>query len=233
MRDNKHVVLIHGAWSRGEQLAPARAAFEERGYTAHTPTLRHHELPSREGAMRGRLTEPFRLHRRLGGVREFAGFPTASHWSLDGPAGGAVGRRAYTPSWLTGGMPRHGYAPSVSTAESRRVRDLEQEIRELKRANEILKRAASFSGAELDRQHKNIVVFIDANRDEFGVKPQPDPGKPSMTSNRPPWAGCTGTTPTAYTATTKTARRVGSHVLRCETNQTQTFRNPTARADPR
>jgi pimeloyl-ACP methyl ester carboxylesterase len=52
MRDTKHVVLIHGAWSRGEQLGPARAAFEERGYTAHTPTLRHHKLPSREGAMK-------------------------------------------------------------------------------------------------------------------------------------------------------------------------------------
>src|ERR1700689_5553200 len=48
----EHVVLIHGSWGRGEQLAPARAAFEERGYTAHTPTLRHHELPSREGAMK-------------------------------------------------------------------------------------------------------------------------------------------------------------------------------------
>jgi len=45
MSDTKHVVVIHGAWSRGQQLAPARAAFEERGYTAHTPTLRHHELP--------------------------------------------------------------------------------------------------------------------------------------------------------------------------------------------
>ena len=52
MCDTKHVVLIHGSWGRGEQLAPARAAFEERGYTAHTPTLRHHELPSREGAMK-------------------------------------------------------------------------------------------------------------------------------------------------------------------------------------
>ena len=52
MADTKHVVLIHGSWGRGEQLAPARAAFEERGYTAHTPTLRHHELPSHEGAMK-------------------------------------------------------------------------------------------------------------------------------------------------------------------------------------
>src|ERR1700750_2721951 len=47
-----------------------------------------------------------------------------------------------------------GYAPGVSTAESARVKELEQGIRELKRANEILKRAASFFGAELDRQHK-------------------------------------------------------------------------------
>jgi pimeloyl-ACP methyl ester carboxylesterase len=50
MSDTRHVVLIHGSWSRGEQWAPARAAFEERGYTVHTPTLRHHELPMHEGA---------------------------------------------------------------------------------------------------------------------------------------------------------------------------------------
>jgi pimeloyl-ACP methyl ester carboxylesterase len=52
MADTKPVVLIHGSWSRGEQLAPARTAFEERGYTAHTPTLRDHELPMQEGAMK-------------------------------------------------------------------------------------------------------------------------------------------------------------------------------------
>ncbi|MBG6219008.1 transposase-like protein [Arthrobacter sp. CAN_A6] len=42
----------------------------------------------------------------------------------------------------------------MSTSEARRVRELEQENRELRRANEILKRAASFFGAELDRQHR-------------------------------------------------------------------------------
>ena len=47
-----------------------------------------------------------------------------------------------------------GAAPGVSTAETRRVRELEQENRELRRANEILKRAASFFGAELDRQYR-------------------------------------------------------------------------------
>ena len=59
----------------------------------------------------------------------------------------------------------------MTTAESARIKELEQENRELKRANEILKRAASFFGAELDRQHKKIVDFIDENRDEFGVEP--------------------------------------------------------------
>lgn len=47
-----------------------------------------------------------------------------------------------------------GHAPGVSTEESARVKALEQEVRELRRANEILKRAATFFGAELDRQHK-------------------------------------------------------------------------------
>src|SRR5690349_21421484 len=50
MSDTKHVVLIHGAWARGDSWGPARTAFEERGYTVHTPTLRHHELPMHEGA---------------------------------------------------------------------------------------------------------------------------------------------------------------------------------------
>ena len=52
MPEHRHVVLIHGAWSRGEQWAPARAALEERGYTTVAPTLRFHELPMHEGAMK-------------------------------------------------------------------------------------------------------------------------------------------------------------------------------------
>jgi pimeloyl-ACP methyl ester carboxylesterase len=57
--DTKHVVLIHGSRSLGEQWAPARAAFEERGYTVHTPTLRHHELSLAEGANK---IAPLSLH---------------------------------------------------------------------------------------------------------------------------------------------------------------------------
>ncbi|MGB9304859.1 MAG: alpha/beta hydrolase [Mycobacterium sp.] len=50
MFDTKHVILIHGNWGRGQQLTAARVAFEARGYTAHTPTLRHHEQPIHDGA---------------------------------------------------------------------------------------------------------------------------------------------------------------------------------------
>jgi transposase len=57
-------------------------------------------------------------------------------------------------SWVRQADIDDGYAPGVSTAESARIKQLEQENRELKRANEILKRAASFFGAELDRRHK-------------------------------------------------------------------------------
>src|SRR5664279_4954677 len=39
-----------------------------------------------------------------------------------------------------------GAAPGVSTEESARVKALEQEVRELRRANEILRRAATFFG---------------------------------------------------------------------------------------
>ena len=57
-------------------------------------------------------------------------------------------------SWVRQADIDDGHTPGVTTAESAKVKELEQEIRELKRANEILKRAASFFGAELDRQHK-------------------------------------------------------------------------------
>jgi pimeloyl-ACP methyl ester carboxylesterase len=46
----KHVVLIHGTWGLGDLWGSTRTAFEERGYKVHTPTLRHHELPLKEGA---------------------------------------------------------------------------------------------------------------------------------------------------------------------------------------
>ncbi len=45
-----------------------------------------------------------------------------------------------------------GQRPGVTTEERSRIRELERENRELRRANEILKAASAFFGAELDRQ---------------------------------------------------------------------------------
>jgi transposase len=47
-----------------------------------------------------------------------------------------------------------GVVPGVSSAEQARIRELEQENRELKRANAILKSSAAFFAAELDRPHR-------------------------------------------------------------------------------
>jgi transposase-like protein len=47
-----------------------------------------------------------------------------------------------------------GHTSGVTTTEAERVKAIEQENRELRRANEILRRAAHFFGAELDRQLK-------------------------------------------------------------------------------
>lgn len=44
-----------------------------------------------------------------------------------------------------------GVRPGVTSEEQRRINDLEREVRELRRANEILKSASAFFAAELDR----------------------------------------------------------------------------------
>jgi transposase len=47
-----------------------------------------------------------------------------------------------------------GLTAGTTTTEAERIKVLEQEIRELRRANEILKRASAFFAAELDRPQK-------------------------------------------------------------------------------
>ena len=45
-----------------------------------------------------------------------------------------------------------GKRPGLTSEERARIKELERENRELRRANEILKSAAAFFGAELDRR---------------------------------------------------------------------------------
>ncbi len=56
-------------------------------------------------------------------------------------------------SWVRQADIDEGRVAGVSTCAAAQMKALEQENRELRRANEILKRAAGFFGAELDRQH--------------------------------------------------------------------------------
>jgi len=56
--------------------------------------------------------------------------------------------------WVRRAETDEGRRPGLTTDERARMKALERENKELRRANEILKSAATFFGAELDRQHK-------------------------------------------------------------------------------
>ena len=56
--------------------------------------------------------------------------------------------------WVRLAVTDQGPRPGLTTSERERLEELERENRELRRANEILKAAAAFFGAELDRRGK-------------------------------------------------------------------------------
>ncbi len=57
-------------------------------------------------------------------------------------------------TWVRQADIDEGVRPGVTSEEREAIKALEQENRELRRANEILRRAATFFGAELDRQQR-------------------------------------------------------------------------------
>jgi len=55
--------------------------------------------------------------------------------------------------WVRQAQRDTGQRPGLTTAERERTKELEREVRELKRANEILRKASAFfAQAELDRR---------------------------------------------------------------------------------
>ncbi|WP_425436327.1 IS3 family transposase [Leucobacter massiliensis] len=72
-----------------------------------------------------------------------------------------------------------GDAPGTTTADTQKIADLEREVRELRRANEILKTASAFfrgRGARPQAEVTGVPVavlvdYIDEHRDRFGVEP--------------------------------------------------------------
>jgi transposase len=74
-------------------------------------------------------------------------------------AGGAIKRIAdqlgvhpeALRTWVKQAETDEGARPTATSTDAARVAELEREVRELRRANQILKSAASFFAAELDR----------------------------------------------------------------------------------
>ena len=57
-------------------------------------------------------------------------------------------------AWVRQADVDEGVKPGTSSDEAVRVKALEQEVKELRRANSILKSASAFFAAELDRPHR-------------------------------------------------------------------------------
>jgi transposase len=53
-------------------------------------------------------------------------------------------------NWVKQANVDNGKRPGVTTEQQRRIAELEREVRELRRANEILKAASAFFARELD-----------------------------------------------------------------------------------
>jgi transposase len=76
-----------------------------------------------------------------------------SEWAAIESIAGKLGMTPETlRKWLRRDAVDHGRRPGVTSSERERVRDLERENRELRRANEILKAASVFFARELDPQ---------------------------------------------------------------------------------
>ena len=68
--------------------------------------------------------------------------------------GGQLGINPETlRNWVVQAEVDAGHRPGTTTDDTARLAELERDNRELRRANEILRRASAFFAAELDRPH--------------------------------------------------------------------------------
>ena len=88
-------------------------------------------------------------------VREHKG-EHASEWATISSIAGKIGCKAETLRlWVRRGERDRGLRPGPTSEDRERLKALERENRELRQANEILRKASAyFAQAELDRRHK-------------------------------------------------------------------------------
>ncbi|UAL02034.1 IS3 family transposase [Cupriavidus pauculus] len=74
--------------------------------------------------------------------------------------------------WVKQEQVESGERDGVTTSERERLKALEREVKELRRANEILKLASAFFGPGGARPPIEVLkAFVDQHRDAFGVEP--------------------------------------------------------------
>ena len=80
----------------------------------------------------------------------------ASEWATIGSIASKIGCKAETLRlWVRQAQRDQGLCAGPTTEERERIRALEREVRELRQANEILRKASAyFATAELDRRSK-------------------------------------------------------------------------------
>jgi transposase len=80
----------------------------------------------------------------------------ASQWAAIGSIAAKIGCTAETlRKWVRQAERDQGLRSGPTTSEQERIKALEREVRELRQANEILKKASAyFAMAELDRRSK-------------------------------------------------------------------------------
>jgi len=79
-----------------------------------------------------------------------------SQWAAIESIAAKIGCKGETlRKWVRQGERDSGVRAGPTTAEQQRIKELEREVRELRKTNEILKLASAyFAQAELDRHHK-------------------------------------------------------------------------------
>jgi transposase-like protein len=80
----------------------------------------------------------------------------ATQWAAICSVAGKIGCSGETlRNWVRQAERDRGLRPGPTSAEDERIRALEREVRELRQANEILRKASAyFAQAELDRRFK-------------------------------------------------------------------------------
>lgn len=72
-------------------------------------------------------------------------------------------------TWVRTAQVDAGQRPGTTTADAQRIKDLEREVRELRRANEILRKASAyFAQAEPGPPVADLVGFIEDNKGGSG-----------------------------------------------------------------